>query len=51
MVMRMLRPLARFFETTPEFWMNLQRSFDLRTAEIDAGSKIAHDVQPMTTHP
>lgn len=39
--------LARFFKTTPEFWMNLQRSFDLRTAEIEAGATIEHDVQPM----
>ncbi|HEV7436175.1 MAG TPA: HigA family addiction module antitoxin [Pseudorhizobium sp.] len=27
--------LARFFNTTPEFWMNLQNSFDLkREAEV-----------------
>jgi antitoxin HigA-1 len=31
--------LARYFDTTPEFWMNLQTTYDLKTlptrAEID----------------
>jgi addiction module HigA family antidote len=31
--------LARYFDTTPEFWMNLQATYDLKTlstrAEID----------------
>ena len=27
--------LAKFFGSTPEFWLNLQRSFDLRRAERD----------------
>jgi antitoxin HigA-1 len=31
--------LARYFDTTPEFWMNLQAAYDLKTlptrAEID----------------
>jgi hypothetical protein len=27
--------------------MNLQRSFDLRTAEIENGKAIEHDVQPI----
>lgn len=26
--------LARYFRTTPEFWMNMQTSFDLKTEEI-----------------
>lgn len=26
--------LARFFRTTPEFWMNMQTSFDRKTEEI-----------------
>lgn len=25
--------LARFFDTTPDFWINLQSAYDLRTAE------------------
>jgi addiction module HigA family antidote len=38
--------LARFFATTPEFWMNLQAMYDLRTAEIESAKKIAADIQP-----
>ncbi|MDK1388810.1 putative HTH-type transcriptional regulator YbaQ [Ensifer psoraleae] len=26
--------LARYFRTTPEFWMNMQTSFDLKTEEV-----------------
>jgi len=33
--------LARAFQTTPEFWLNLQTAFDLRTAESDGGSRVA----------
>ena len=36
--------LARYFGTTPQFWMNLQTSFDLKSAEIKIGSKIAHEI-------
>ena len=28
-----LRP-AKFFRTTPEFWMNLQSGYDLKTAAV-----------------
>jgi antitoxin HigA-1 len=27
--------LSRYFRTSAEFWLNLQRSYDLRTAERD----------------
>ena len=27
--------LARAFGTTPEFWLNMQQSYDLRVAEIE----------------
>lgn len=37
--------LARYFGTTPQFWMNLQISYDLKFAEIKNGSKIASEVQ------
>ena len=30
--------LARFFGTTPEFWMNLQKTYELRVAEAKAGT-------------
>jgi addiction module HigA family antidote len=36
--------LARYFGTTPQFWMNLQTSFDLKSAEIKIGSKIASEI-------
>ncbi len=39
--------LSRFFGTTPEFWMNLQASFDLKTARLSISSKIEAEVTPM----
>ena len=38
--------LARFFGTTPEFWMNLQAAYELRRTRFDRGEKIAREVQP-----
>lgn len=38
--------LGRYFGTSPEFWLNLQSSYDL-ACEIDAhGEAIERDVQP-----
>ena len=39
--------LSRYFGTTPQFWLNLQKSFDLRLAETTAGQKIAEQVRPL----
>ena len=39
--------LARFFDTTPQVWLNLQKNHDLRKAEIRAGGKIAAAVKPL----
>ena len=39
--------LARFFDTTAQFWLNLQTAFDLKQAEREAGEKIAVEVRPM----
>ena len=36
--------LARYFGTTPQFWLNLQVSFDLKNAERQIGPKIAREV-------
>lgn len=36
--------LARYFGTTPQFWMNLQISYDLKFAEKKNGLKIATEV-------
>ena len=33
--------LAHWFGTSPEFWLNLQVSYDLRLAEQEAGSRIS----------
>lgn len=38
--------LARYFGTTPEFWMNLQSAYELRRARSDRGEKISREVQP-----
>lgn len=38
--------LARYFGTTPEFWLNLQQSFDLKTTRLAAGGMIESDVTP-----
>jgi addiction module HigA family antidote len=39
--------LARYFGTTPQFWMNLQTAYDLRLAERMVGEKIDNEVQPL----
>ena len=39
--------LASYFDTTPEFWLNLQTSYDLKQAELEAGKQIAVEVRPM----
>ena len=38
--------LSRYFGTTPQLWINLQKTFELRTAEIESGEDIAKRVQP-----
>lgn len=39
--------LARFFNTTPEFWVDLQKRFELETARRTAGARIEHEVIPI----
>ena len=39
--------LARYFNTTAQFWLNLQSSFDLKQAESETGRKIAAEIRPM----
>ena len=34
--------LARYFGTTPEFWMNLQKTYDLDLARQQLGKTISH---------
>jgi addiction module HigA family antidote len=38
--------LARFFGSSPEFWMNLQAMHDLTKAQIESGRAIDRDVRP-----
>jgi len=38
--------LARYFGTSPEFWLNLQRDYELERAEIAVGAQIAATVHP-----
>ena len=38
--------LARYFGTTPQLWMNLQKTWELRQAEIAAGHEIDEKVTP-----
>ena len=41
--------LARFFGTTPQYWMDLQTAYDLRVAEDLAGEQICREVNPIQT--
>ena len=40
--------LARYFATTPQFWLNLQSAYDLSLAEQAVGEVIERDVLPHT---
>ena len=39
--------LSRFFATTPNQWINLQNTWELRQAKIDKGAKITEQVIPL----
>ncbi len=36
--------LARYFDSSPQFWLNLQAAYDLRGTKIAAGRKIEREV-------
>jgi addiction module HigA family antidote len=38
--------LARYFGTTPQFWINLQSAHDLSLAECEIGDRVAEEVRP-----
>ena len=40
--------LARYFNTTPQFWLNLQATYELRRAEIAVGQQIDNEVPVKT---
>ena len=39
--------LARYFRTTPEFWLNLQTAYDLSVARHEIGAVVEAEVQPL----
>jgi addiction module HigA family antidote len=39
--------LARFFRTTPAFWLNLQLAYDLSVAQAAVGRAIERDIHPI----
>ena len=38
--------LAQFFGSTPDFWMNLQSSYDVKIARAAVGKEILETVKP-----
>jgi antitoxin HigA-1 len=42
--------LARFYGTSPEFWMNLQAMHDLTKARMESGAAFARDVRPRAAY-
>lgn len=41
--------LARYFGTTPQVWLELQRNYELRRAEIEASRENSEHTKPRTT--
>jgi len=39
--------LARYFSTTPQFWMNLQSQHDLTRAEAEYALRVKAEVRPL----
>lgn len=37
--------LARYFDSTPQFWLNLQTAYELRKTEIAEGSRIKREIK------
>ena len=38
--------LSRYFDTTPELWLNLQQAYDLSVARAAIGTRIERTVRP-----
>src|SRR5574337_292076 len=38
--------LARFFGVSPEFWINLQATYDIRVAKVELQKRIEREVRP-----
>ena len=39
--------LARYFGNSPDFWLGLQKEYDLRRAREELGERIEHEVHPL----
>jgi len=40
--------LSRYLGTTPQVWLNLQKTFELKVAELESGKEIAKCIKPRT---
>jgi antitoxin HigA-1 len=38
--------LARYFDTTPRYWLNLQAGYDLEVAQDELSARIEQEVRP-----
>ena len=43
--------LARYFNTTPEFWLNLQTRYELKKARRELGGAIERDIRSINVPP
>ncbi|NER89215.1 MULTISPECIES: HigA family addiction module antitoxin [unclassified Moorena] len=41
--------LARYFGTTPQFWLNLQQHYELELAEATLGDQILKTIKPLAS--
>lgn len=39
--------LARYFGMSPQFWLNLQSTYDLSKMQVERGKQIAREVKPL----
>jgi plasmid maintenance system antidote protein VapI len=42
--------LGQWFGTSPDFWLNLQKQYELRLAEQEYGQQIRETVSPRVAH-
>jgi antitoxin HigA-1 len=42
--------LARYFGTSPEFWLNLQQHYDLERAKDELEERVGREVHPRSMH-
>ena len=40
--------LSRYLGTTPQVWLNLQKAYELRVAELESGKEITKHIKPRT---